>query len=98
MFGIIDFGTAVPYAVGTARLVTSLIDRERSHAARWGAIASASFVAPYLWLAWSGRDGSFPAVVYVALVVFVLCFGSLAVLRVRRNVRIGSEMEVVAEN
>lgn len=86
-FGVIDIVTAVPYAVGTARLVTSLIDRRAQAAARWGLVASGSFLAPYLWLAWVGRDGSLPTVVYVAMVVCLVSFGANAILSVRRKVR-----------
>jgi len=88
-FGVIDLGTAVPYAVGTARLVTSLIDREVQAAARWGLVAAASFLAPYLWIAWVGRDGSLPTVVYIAVAVCIVCFGANAVLTVRRKVAQG---------
>jgi hypothetical protein len=90
-FGVIDIVTAVPYALGTARLVTSLVDRNPQAAARWGIVASGSFLAPYVWLAWVGRDGSLPTVVYVAIVVCVVCFGANAVLSVRRKVREGRE-------
>jgi hypothetical protein len=93
-FGVIDIVTAVPYALGTARLVTSLVDRNPQAAARWGIVASGSFLAPYMWLAWVGRDGSLPTVVYVAIVVCVVCFGANAVLSVRRKVREGREAGV----
>ena len=88
-FGVIDLATAVPYAIGTARLVTSLIDRQVQTAARWGFVAGGSFLAPYLWIAWVGRDGSLPTVVYVAVAVCVVCFGTNAVLSVRRKVNQG---------
>lgn len=87
IFGVLDIGTAVPYAIGVARLVTSLVDGRPQAAARWGAVACASFLAPYLWLAWAGRDGSFPTVVYVVTSIFVVCVGANAVLGVRRRVR-----------
>lgn len=89
IFGVIDLGTAVPYAIGTARLVTSLIDRNGQAAARWGLVAAGSFLAPYLWIAWIGRDGSLPTVVYVAIAVCIVCFGANAVLSVRRKVNQG---------
>lgn len=89
VFGIIDLGTAVPYALGTSRLVMSLIDREAALALRWGTVASASFLAPYLWLAWAGRDGGFPTFVYVVMAVCLVCFGANAVRGVRRKVREG---------
>lgn len=89
VFGVLDLVTAVPYAVGTARLVTGLIDRDHQGAVRWGAIACGSFVAPYLWIAWAGRDGSFPTVVYVATALFVVFLGANAILSVRRKVKAG---------
>src|ERR1700709_2284087 len=51
IFGVIDVGTAVPYAVGTARLVTSIVDRRLQAAAGWLVIAAISFIAPYLYIA-----------------------------------------------
>lgn len=85
VFGILDLGTAVPYAIATARLVESLVDREPQSAARWGIVASVCFLAPYLWLAWAGRHGEFPLVVYIAIVVFVISLGANAVIGVRRR-------------
>lgn len=87
IFGIIDFVTAVPYALGTARLVTSLVDRKGQAAAGWGAVASGCFMAPYLWMAWAGRTGALPSIVYWLVAVFVVCLGTNAVLTVRRRVK-----------
>lgn len=97
VFGLIDIGTAVPYAIGTARLVTSLVDRRPQTAARWGALASASFLAPYLWLAWAGRDGSFPTIVYVVTGLFVVCVGANAVLGIRRRVHSQRALAAVSQ-
>ncbi|CAN5868406.1 hypothetical protein BH23ACT2_BH23ACT2_11600 [soil metagenome] len=88
VFGLLDIGTAVPYALGVARLVTSLVDRQAQAAAWWGTLATATFLAPYLWLAWAGRDGSFPTIVYVVIALFVVCAGTVAVLGIRRRVRL----------
>jgi hypothetical protein len=87
VFGIIDLATAVPYALGVAKVVTSMVDRDFSGTARWAAVASASFLAPYLYIAWAGRTSSFPPAVYAALAVLVTVFGGNAVLSVRRKVR-----------
>ena len=87
VFGLLDLGTAVPYAIGTARLVTSLVDRDLPAAARWGALASACFLAPYLWIAWAGRDGSFPTIVYVVTALLAVFLGINAVLGIRRRVK-----------
>jgi hypothetical protein len=87
IFGILDIATAVPYAVGTARLVTSLVDKNVQAAARWGIIACISFLAPYAWVAWAGRDGEFPTAVYIAIVVLVVCLGANAVVGIAKRVR-----------
>ena len=53
--------TAVPYAIGVARVVGALIDREpsrRQHAG--GSWRAASFLAPYLYIAWAGQDAVVP--------------------------------------
>ena len=87
IFGLLDLGTAVPYAIGTARLVTSLVDGDVEIAARWGALAAFCFLAPYLWIAWAGRDGEFPTIVYVVTAILAVCLGINAVLGLRRRVR-----------
>lgn len=95
IFGILDLGTAVPYAIGTARLVTSLVDRDLQGAARWGTLASACFLAPYVWIAWAGRDGEFPTVVYVVVALLAASLGLNAIYGIRRRVRL--ERAAVAE-
>lgn len=87
VFGLLDLGTAVPYALGTARLVTCLVDQRPQAAARWGALASGCFLAPYLWIAWAGRGGEFPTIVYLVTAIFVVSLGANAVLGIRRRVR-----------
>lgn len=94
VFGILDVVTAVPYALGTARVVTSLADRHVQAAGRWAALACASFVAPYVWLAWAGRE-AFPLVAYVVIGVLALLLGANAVVGISRRVR--SERAVVPE-
>ena len=87
VFAFIDLVTAVPYAIGVAKVVTALIDRRPGTASRWGAVAIASFFAPYLYIVWAGRDASFPPAVYVGLAVLVLIFGGNAIWKVVRQVR-----------
>lgn len=86
VFGVLDIATAVPYAIGTARVVTGLVDRRFGAASRWAMVACASFVAPYVWLAWAGRE-DFPAVAYVVIGVLAVLLGLNAVIGVARNVR-----------
>lgn len=91
VFGFIDLITAVPYAVGVARVVTAMIDKNPTGASGWAAIAAGSFLAPYLYIAWAGQDASFPTTVYVVLVVLMVAFGANAIWSVRRKVRAGHE-------
>ena len=86
VFGILDIVTAVPYALGTARVVTGLVDRRVGYASRWAMVACASFVAPYVWLAWAGRE-DFPAIAYIVIGVLALLLGANAAVGVARNVR-----------
>ena len=89
VFGFIDLITAVPYAIGTAKVVTSMIDREPSRSMGWGLVAVASFLAPYLYVMWSGRDAEFPPAVWTVLGVLILVFGGNAVWSTVRKVRSG---------
>lgn len=95
VFGLIDLATAVPYALGVAKVVGCLIDRDLSGVGRWAAVAAASFLAPYAYIAWAGRDASFPTAVYVALGVLIVIFGGNAVWNVRRKVRAARHHPVV---
>lgn len=94
MFGFIDLITAVPYGVSTARLVGALVDRSYESVAGWAAVASASFLAPYLYLAWAGRDVGFPRVVFVVLGVLAISFGTYAVYGIGRKVRLGRNVDL----
>lgn len=91
IFGLLDVGTAVPYAMGTARVVSSLVDKDHQRALRWGALATGCFLAPYLWIAWVGRDGSLPMLAYVVTALFVVCLGANAIITIRRRVRNGMD-------
>lgn len=87
LFGFVDLVTAVPYAVGTARVVTSVIDRRWTAATAWIAVAAASFLAPYLYVAVAGEG--MPLIVYVVLGVLVVALGANAVLSTAKKVRDG---------
>lgn len=86
VFGVLDIVTAVPYALGTARVVTGLADRRIAYASRWAMVACAAFVAPYVWLAWAGRE-DFPLIAYVVIGVLAVLLGLNAVVGIARNVR-----------
>jgi hypothetical protein len=83
LFGFIDIVTAVPYGLSTARLAVAVVDRSFARSARWLLVASATFLAPYAYIAIAGEE--MPVVVYVVLAVLVVAMGANAVLGVRRR-------------
>lgn len=89
IFGFIDLITAIPYAVGTARVVGALVDRDLAGASKWAGIAAVSFFAPYGYILWAGSEqgASFPTSVYVVLGVLIVIFGANAVWGIIRKVR-----------
>jgi hypothetical protein len=87
VFGFIDLITAIPYAVGTARVVGALVDRDLAGASTWAGIAAVSFFAPYGYILWAGQNATFPTTVYVILGVLIAIFGANAVWGIVRKVR-----------
>ena len=80
----IEIATSGPYGVATARVVTSLLDRNRQAAGRWAALGLAMFIAPDLYIVAAGRG--MPAYVYVVVSVLVALLGTLALFGVRAKV------------
>lgn len=95
-FGVVDLVTAVPYAVGVAKVVTAVVDRHLSQASWWAVVAGASFLAPYAYVAWAGREATFPTHVYVVLAALIAIFGANAVRGIVRSVRTAREQRVTA--
>ena len=79
VFGLIDLVTAVPYAIGVAKVVEGFIDRRPRATSTWAVVAAVSFLAPYLYIVWVGKDVDFPPVVYVVLGLLVAVFGGNAI-------------------
>ena len=86
LFGFIDLATAVPYAIGVAKVVGGIVDRDAQAVRRWGVVAAACFLAPYLYVAWAGRDASFPPIVWIVLGLLLVGFGANALYDIRRKV------------
>jgi hypothetical protein len=97
IFAIIEFSSSVPYGLGTARVVTSLVDRRMSEAERWGVIAFGGFLAPDLYVVIAGRH--MPLAVYLVLAGWTSLMVVLALLQLRRRViagRAGLHVEELA--
>ena len=85
IYGVIDLVSSVPYAIGTARVVTGVMDRELGPGAPWGLIAVAAFFVPDLYIVVAGHG--MPTVVYVVLGVWVLIAAVLAARAVAGKIR-----------
>lgn len=69
VFIVLDLVTAVPYAIGLARVIRLAVQREFRRLPPWGAFTAGMFVAPYGYIFAVGDD--IPTYVVVALLVFV---------------------------
>lgn len=87
VFAIIEIAAAWPHAVGAARVITNLIDRNPHGALPWGIMLAVSHIAPELYIAVVGSH--MPIGVYVSLAMIVIGLGALAVVGILQKVRIG---------
>jgi hypothetical protein len=87
VFAIIEILVAWPHALGAARVVTKLIDRDPHGALLWGSLLAVTHIAPELYIAVVGNH--MPVGVYISLVVIVIGLGALAVVGIVQKVRIG---------
>lgn len=85
-FLVLDVVTAFPYGVGQAVTVKILRSEDRGvrDALPWGVMVAAMFLAPYVYIV--AASGSMPLLAYLGVLAWMLVFGVLAVLRMRRQV------------
>jgi hypothetical protein len=86
-FAAVELSTAWLYGLATARVVGALVDRSLRSAARGGAVAASSFLAPEGFIVVTGRD--MPSAVYLVIAGVVAVLGSVAAVTVLRRVRAG---------
>ena len=95
-FAVVEIGTSFPYSLGSARLVTSLVDKSYRAATRWGMLAAVCFVAPESFIIITGERCSrrhpgrchrMPKRVYEVIGLVILVVGSLAIYGVILKVR-----------
>lgn len=94
VFAVIEILAAWPHALGAARVVTNLIDRDPHGALPWGLLLAVSHIGPELYIAVVGSH--MPVGVYVSLAVIVLGLGALAVVGIAQKVRIGRAQRVLS--
>ena len=87
VFAVIEILVAWPHALGAARVVTKLIDRDPTGAFLWGSVLAVTHIAPELYIAVTGSN--MPAEIYVSLAVIVVGLGALAVVGIVQKVRAG---------
>lgn len=95
-FAAVEIISSGPYSIGTARLITRLIDRNFHSALKWGTLAAVCFVAPEAFIVASGNRchrrhrancHSMPTRIYIAIGVLVVVLGGLAIWSIRRKVK-----------
>ncbi len=86
IFGIIDVGTAVPYATAIADLTNSIVRSATVAALKHAAIAVVTFVAPYAYIWFAAEDA--PTDLRGGLAVLAICLFLAAVVGLVRKTRI----------
>jgi hypothetical protein len=85
VFAIVEVGSSIPYGIGSARCVTSLIDRRRRAATLWGLVAAVGFISPDIYMLTAGK--SMPALTYVIIIAVVTTLGTISVVGLVRKYR-----------
>lgn len=83
----LDIASSWPYGVATARLVTSVIDREFSRARTWGVVAAITFLLPDLYILAVARH--VPTEVYIIFISIISLLALLAIASLVSKVRNG---------
>lgn len=83
----LDVTSSWPYAIATARLVTSVIDREFSRARSWGVLAAVTFLIPDLYILAGARH--VPTAVYAIIIAIISLLALLTILSLFIKIRNG---------
>ena len=86
VFAVAEILVAWPHALGAARVVTKLVDRDPHGALCWGSLLAVTHIAPELYIAVAGSH--MPFGVYVSLALIVVGLGALAVVGIIQKVGI----------
>lgn len=92
-FLFVDIVTAPPYGISQAITIKILRDDSRTtvDALPWAVLVAAMFFAPYVFIVAASyladSPQPMPAFAYLGLIVWIIVFGLLALLRMRRQVR-----------
>jgi hypothetical protein len=95
-FGVVEVVSSGPYSLGTARVVTRLVDRNFPSAMKWGALAIGCFLAPETFIIATGERcrrrhrghcHGMPTKIYVAIGLLVFVLGAATIWSIRRKVK-----------
>jgi len=87
VFLAIDLVTALPYGLAQALTVKILRDRTRppTDSVPWAAVVVVTFLLPYVYIFIA--SGSMPLLATLGVLAWMVLFGILAVLRMRKQIR-----------
>ena len=88
VFLAIDVVTAPPYGIAQALTVKILRDRTRPprDALIWAVIVVVMFLAPYIYII-AASEEQMPLIAYLLVAAWAVVFGTLAVLRMRKQIK-----------
>lgn len=89
-FLALDIVTAPPYGIGQAVTVKILRDRHRDarESVPWAVMVAVAFFAPYVYI--FVASGEMPLLAYLGVLAWMVVFGVLALIRMRRQIRQGT--------
>jgi hypothetical protein len=84
-FAIVEGASSIPWAIGSARLVRSIVDRRTGAALRWAAVATAGFFAPDVYIV--ATTHQVPWWIYAVLATWVTIATTVATRRLLVAIR-----------
>jgi len=85
IFGLLDVGTAIPYAIGGPKVITYAKQRNKNKIFQWSIIFAISFILPYIYIAISGEK--IPYYIWIVLGFIVFGLGTQAFLSLRSKIK-----------
>jgi hypothetical protein len=85
-FTIVEILSSVPWALGSVRLATAVIDRHPARAWRWGTLAVGGFLAPDLFVVITTHH--VPWIVYLVIGFWVLIAGGISARRLALEIKL----------
>jgi hypothetical protein len=78
--------TAFPYALGQVKVVNGFRFKQYRGVQAWSLVVALTFLAPYLYIVFAGKE-RIPTLVYIVIAVLAVIFGTASILRMRNQYR-----------